>query len=142
MASFCSKVIRPNPLISIVSVFLFAMLLVFPGCGSHKNYETDPELTGYSESGKASYYSMKYQFRKTASGERFNNYAMTAAHKTLPFGTDVLVKNLDNDKKVTVTINDRGPFVEGRIIDLSRAAFAKIASIDQGVTEVKIKVVN
>ncbi|MFP3982174.1 MAG: septal ring lytic transglycosylase RlpA family protein [Desulfurivibrionaceae bacterium] len=142
MVSVCSKVIRPYSLISIVSVFLFAMLLVLSGCGSHKNYKPHPELTGYSESGKASYYSMKYQFRKTASGERFNNYAMTAAHETLPFGTDVLVTNLGNGKTATVTINDRGPFVEGRIIDLSRAAFSKIASIDQGVAEVEIKVVN
>ena len=85
---------------------------------------------------------MKYQFRKTASGERFNNYSMTAAHKTLPFGTWVIVINLNNDKTVKVRINDRGPFVKGRIIDLTRAAFAKIESIDKGITEVEIRVVN
>ena len=85
---------------------------------------------------------MKFQFRKTASGERFNNYSMTAAHKSLPFGTKVIVTNINNGKTVMVTINDRGPYVKGRIIDLTRAAFLKIESLDKGITEVKIKVVN
>ena len=69
----------------------------------------------------ASYYAKILHNRKTASGERFDNNAMTAAHKTLPFGTEVKVTNLNNGKSVTVRINDRGPFVKGRIIDLSRS---------------------
>jgi len=85
---------------------------------------------------------MKYQFKKTASGERFNNYAMTAAHKSLPFGTRVVVTNNNNGKTVVVTINDRGPFVKGRIIDLTRAAFSKIENLDKGIAEVNIRVVN
>ena len=85
---------------------------------------------------------MKFQFRKTASGERFNNYSMTAAHKSLPFGTKVTVTNINNGKMVKVRINDRGPFVKGRIIDLTRAAFSKIESLDKGLVEVKIRVVN
>jgi 3D (Asp-Asp-Asp) domain-containing protein len=68
--------------------------------------------------------------------------AMTAAHKTLPFGTEVLVKNLNNGKEVTVRINDRGPFVKGRIIDLTRAAFSQIANLKKGVAKVEIRAVN
>ena len=85
---------------------------------------------------------MKFQNRKTANGERFDNYLMTAAHKSLPFGTKVKVENLNNGKTVMVRINDRGPYVKGRIIDLSRAAFAKIEKIDKGITKVTIRVVN
>ena len=87
----------------------------------------------------ASYYARKFQSRKTASGERLDNNSMTAAHRSLPFGTEVLVKNLANGKSVRVRINDRGPFVRGRIIDLTRAAFSRIASIDKGVVEVEIR---
>jgi len=89
----------------------------------------------------ASYYARILNHRKTASGERFDNNAMTAAHKTLPFGTEVKVTNLNNGKSVTVIINDRGPFVKGRIIDLSRAAFSQIADHDKGVAKVEIRVV-
>jgi rare lipoprotein A len=117
--------------------------MLFLGCcASHSKYKPQSELVGYSESGEASYYSMKFQFRKTASGEKFNNYSMTAAHKTLPFGTKVIVTNINNGKTVTVKINDRGPFVKGRIIDLTRAAFSKIESVDKGVAKVRIKVMN
>ena len=66
---------------------------------------------------------------------------MTAAHKTLPFGTKVIVKNLHNGKTVAVRINDRGPFVKWRIIDLSKAAFSQIASLDDGLAKVEIQVV-
>jgi rare lipoprotein A len=118
------------------------MLLFLAGCSSHRNYTPQADLLDFSESGKASYYAMKFQFRKTASGERFNNYSMTAAHKSLPFGTRVTVTNINNGKVVKVTINDRGPFVKGRIIDLTRAAFSKIESLDKGLVEVKIRVVN
>ena len=75
-----------------------------------------------AEEGLASWYAGKFQGRKTASGEIFDTAKMTAAHKTLAFGTRVRVRNLANEKEVVVRINDRGPFVEGRIIDLSRAA--------------------
>ncbi len=103
--------------------------------------KTDPKLVGYEEFGKASYYAIKYQFRKTASGERFNQFALTAAHRKLPFGTKVLVTNVKNGKSVEVKINDRGPFVKGRIIDLTRSAFSKIGDLDSGVIEVKIKAI-
>ena len=127
---------------SFIPAASLTLLLFLVGCASHRNYSPQEDLASYSESGKASYYAMKFQSRKTASGEKFDNYAMTAAHKSLPFGTKVIVTNLKNGKTVTVRINDRGPFVKGRIIDLSRAAFAKIEDIDRGLAEVKIRVVN
>jgi len=84
---------------------------------------------------------MKYQFRQTASGDRFNQLAVTAAHKTLPFGTKVKVTNIKNKKSVIVKINDRGPFIKGRIIDLTRSAFDEIGNLDSGVISVTIEVV-
>jgi rare lipoprotein A len=104
-------------------------------------YRPDARWIGYAESGKASYYAMKFQFRRTASGERFNNLSLTGAHRTLPFGSRVLVTNLSNGRQVVVRINDRGPHVKGRIIDLTRAAFARIADVDKGVADVEIRVV-
>lgn len=92
-----------------------------------------------SETGKASFYHNKYRGRETANGEKFRQYKRTAAHKTLPFGTKVKVINLNNGKKVRVRINDRGPFVEGRNIDLSRRAARKIDMLDYGVVPVKLK---
>lgn len=92
-----------------------------------------------SQSGKASFYADKFQGRKTANGETFRQNRMTAAHKTLPFGTKVKVKNLDNGKTIKVRINDRGPFVAGRIIDLSKKAAKKLGIINAGVANVKIK---
>jgi rare lipoprotein A len=118
---------------------LFALLL--HGCASFTKHEPHPDLAGYKETGMASYYAKKLHHRKTASGERFDNYAMTAAHKTLPFGTEVKVTNSSNGRSVTVRINDRGPFVKGRIIDLSRAAFSQIADLHRGVVKVEIRVV-
>jgi rare lipoprotein A len=92
-----------------------------------------------TESGKASFYADKFQGRKTASGVPFSQYKMTAAHKTLPFGTKVKVVNLDNGRSVNVEINDRGPFVGGRIIDLSKKAANKIGMVGAGVANVKIR---
>jgi rare lipoprotein A len=76
----------------------------------------------------------------TANGENFNPDALTAAHKTLPFDTKVRVTNPANGKSVTVRINDRGPFIDGRCLDLSRAAFASIASLDVGAMTVRYEV--
>ncbi len=90
--------------------------------------------------GYASYYGPKFHGRRTASGEIFNMYAYTAAHRYLPFGTIVRVTNLENGKSVIVRINDRGPFKAGRIIDLSYAAAKKIGMIKKGVVKVKIEV--
>lgn len=92
-----------------------------------------------SQTGKASYYAKKFNGRRTASGEKFRSSKRTAAHRTLPFGTKVKVTNLKNGRSVKVKINDRGPFVAGRIIDLSRKAARKIGILDEGVGSVRIE---
>lgn len=96
---------------------------------------------GYSESGIASYYAQTLEGAKTASGELHSPTSLIAAHKELPFGTIVKVTNVDNDKWVKVRINDRGPYTEGRIIDLSYSAFESIASPSAGLANVIIEVV-
>ena len=92
------------------------------------------------QTGMASFYGGKWHGKKTANGEIFNQNSLTAAHRSLPFGTRVKVTNLDNGKSVVVRINNRGPYSNGRIIDLSKAAFAKIANTSKGVTKVKLEV--
>ncbi|TWI91715.1 septal ring lytic transglycosylase RlpA family protein [Chitinophaga japonensis] len=92
-----------------------------------------------TESGKASYYADKFEGRRTASGEKFHQRKLTAAHRTLPFGTKVKVINLANGRSVKVRINDRGPFVQGRIIDLSKKGARKLGIINTGVAPVEIK---
>ncbi|NIO16387.1 MAG: septal ring lytic transglycosylase RlpA family protein [Deltaproteobacteria bacterium] len=121
-------------------ILCISIALVLLGC-STVPLKKDPKWIGYTQSGKASYYASKFHNRKTASGERYNQFSNTAAHKKLPFGTKVKVTNVKNGKSVTVKINDRGPFVKGRIIDLSRSAFKSIAHLDSGVINVMIKVV-
>lgn len=91
------------------------------------------------ETGKASYYADKFEGRQTSNGETFKQRKKTAAHRTLPFGTKVTVKNLTNGKTVKVRINDRGPFVKGRMIDLSKKAAKKINMVNAGVANVEIK---
>ncbi|MCR2834510.1 septal ring lytic transglycosylase RlpA family protein [Parerythrobacter lacustris] len=93
--------------------------------------EPEPEAVSLG-SGVASYYANKFHGRRTASGERFDMHAMTAAHRTLPFGSKVRVTNPANGKVVVVRINDRGPFSHGRTIDLSRAAASEIGLIARG----------
>ena len=108
--------------------------------GSNLSKEVQEELAKYkgktnnhSLQGAASNYGGRLHGGPTASGERFNQYAMTAAHKTLPMGTRVRVTNLANEKSVEVKINDRGPYIKGRVIDLSRGAFQQIAPLKQGI---------
>lgn len=95
--------------------------------------------TYIKETGKASYYAGKFIGRKTANGETFRKRKLTAASKTLPFGTRVKVTNLSNGRSVKVRINDRGPFVKGRIIDLSWKAAKRIDMLDAGVIPVQLK---
>lgn len=91
--------------------------------------------------GVAAYYNSRLNGRKTASGQRFDNAALTAAHNTLPFGTRVKVTNTKNNRSVVVRINDRGPTTAGRIFDLSRAAAGRLGYVRSGLTEVKAEVV-
>ncbi|MGG2395869.1 septal ring lytic transglycosylase RlpA family protein [Pseudomonas sp. SH1-B] len=94
---------------------------------------------GSSETGKASYYAQAHHGKRTASGERFDQNALTAAHRTLPFGTRVRVTNLNNERSVVLRINDRGPFVRGRVIDVSRAAAERLDMLRAGVVPVRIE---
>ena len=94
--------------------------------------------TGFMQTGIASWYGRKFHGRKTANGETYDMHAMTAAHKTLPLGTWVNVHNLENNRKIVVRINDRGPFVRGRIIDLSRKGAKQIGMLGPGTVRVKV----
>jgi rare lipoprotein A len=93
------------------------------------------------ERGKATWYGGKFQGRKTASGERFDKRALTAAHRTLPFGSTVRVTNLANKRSVVVRVNDRGPYGKGRIIDVSEAAARKLKMIRAGVVPVTVEII-
>ncbi|MDH5394112.1 MAG: septal ring lytic transglycosylase RlpA family protein [Gammaproteobacteria bacterium] len=97
---------------------------------------------GYQQRGIASWYGTKFHGRRTSSGETYDMYKMTAAHKTLPIPCYVEVTNIDNNKKIIVKVNDRGPFHEGRIIDLSYAAAKKLGISATGTGNVEIKTVN
>jgi rare lipoprotein A len=94
------------------------------------------------QKGTASYYSMQFQGRKTSSGERFHNDSLTAAHKTLPFGTKVKITNLKNDSTVVVKINDRLSQKSSRIVDVTVAAAKKLNFIRDGITKVSLETIN
>lgn len=110
---------------------LFSLQLSFAGMSNNGNGDGEGDIV------KVSWYGGKFHGRKTASGQIYNMNALTAAHKTLPFGTKVRITNIKNNKSVVVVINDRGPYVGNRKFDLSRAAFKKIASHSAGVISVK-----
>ena len=117
----------------ILNKYLIISLLIAlstTACAKHNGIQT----------GKGSWYGKKFHGRKTASGEKYNMYALTAAHKTLPFNTMVEVTNLSNHRKVIVRINDRGPYAKGRIIDLSYLAAKKLGYANKGVAKLKVKV--
>jgi rare lipoprotein A len=99
-------------------------------------------LFGQVQTGKASYYADKFEGQPTASGEKYRHNKLTAAHKTLPFGTKIRVTNLSNNLSVDVVINDRGPYVDDRIIDLSKSAAEKLGFVMQGLAEVKLEVID
>ena len=134
---------------AVLSILLLAMLA---GCASITQSDSGVSAapTGVlasvfadpPEYGQASFYSAKYQGRITASGERFDQNAATASHRTLAFGRRVRVTNTDNGRAVVVTINDRGPFIKGRVIDLSRSAFAEIADPALGLVPVKVELLD
>lgn len=103
-----------------------------------KNYFPLPSSEGYEEECLASWYGPGFHGKEAASGEIYNMYEFTAAHKILPLGTYVLVKNLENNKEIVVRINDRGPFIEDRCIDLSYAAAKELGLYSRGLSRVKI----
>jgi rare lipoprotein A len=123
-------------LLRVVGLISLAALLM--SCSSKPPIVKEPV---YQAVGLASYYGRKFHGRRTASGERYDMHALTAAHPGLEFGSRVEVTNLKNGRKVQVRINDRGPFIKGRIIDLSYAAAKQIGMITQGVVKVSVKVI-
>ncbi|PIY07534.1 MAG: septal ring lytic transglycosylase RlpA family lipoprotein [Flexibacter sp. CG_4_10_14_3_um_filter_32_15] len=126
-------------------IFLFlSLILVTSSCtslfGNKQDTSNNSAKAGeHSETGIASYYGDKYEGRPTASGEKLKQKLLTAAHRTLPFGTRVTVTNLKNGKKIRVRINDRGPFKAGRIIDVTRKGAEMLDFVRDGLTEVKIE---
>jgi rare lipoprotein A len=140
---------RGNPF----RIFLFAFPLLLVACASTppetkkgdyytvagKRYYPISSSAGFAQRGLASWYGGKFHGRLTSNGERYNMYGRTAAHKTLPFNTYVRVTNLQNGRKTTVRINDRGPFVRGRIIDLTYTSAHELAMVEDGVVPVKIE---
>lgn len=118
-----------------------AVLLLVIACGKRIPGPTSASLTGSELQGLASYYAEPYEGRRTASGEVFSSYQeLTAAHRTLPFNTLVRVTNQSNGRDVNVRINDRGPFIKGRVIDLSYKAAKEIDLVRAGVAPVKLTV--
>lgn len=107
-----------------------------------RTYEVMKNPTGYRTRGLASWYGTKFHRRRTSSGEHYNMYALTAAHKTLPLPTYVRVKNLKNGRETIVKVNDRGPFHKGRVIDLSYAAAAKLGLVTAGTAPVEIEAIS
>ncbi len=118
------------------------MAMFAASCGKKSRVST-PRMprVGETQTGIASWYGVPYHGRRAANGEVFDMNKLTAAHRKYPFDTVVRVQNLGNRKEVDVRITDRGPFVRGRIIDLSRAAADRIDMLNLGVTKVKLKVV-
>ena len=114
---------------------LLALFSLLAGCASGGLVNPN----GYDETGTASYYGARHHGKKTASGEPFNQNALTAAHRQLPFGTQVKVTNLDNDRSVVVRINDRGPHTRGRLIDLSRKAAEQLGMLSSGTARVRVQ---
>lgn len=116
----------------IAGVVLSSLLMSTPTLanGEMLNIET--------QEGRASFYGDRFQGRTTASGEAFDQRALTAAHRSLPFGTKVLVTRQDTGESVEVEINDRGPFVKGRIIDLSKGAARELGMLNRGVAPVRL----
>ena len=124
---------------NIRHLFIFIVALIVSSCAlsAHR----PPYAAGYVERGIASWYGEDFHGRPTSSGEIYNMYDLTAAHKLMPLGTVAKITNLENDQSVVVKINDRGPFIEGRIIDLSYSAAREIGMAEKGLSRVEIKVI-
>ena len=126
---------QAKPLVTLVLLLSWIGLAILAGCASTAEPGSDSDD---AEVGIASYYADRFHGRRTASGEPYDRNAMTAAHRRLPFGTHVRVTNLANGQAVDVRINDRGPFVAGRVIDVSYAAARKLGMLKRGVVKVRL----
>lgn len=124
-----------------VGIPLALVVVLAAGCGGGPRPSTAPVSVGWSQEGVASWYGPGFHGRRTASGEVYDMDGMTAAHRTLPFGTWVRVVNRENGRAARVRITDRGPFREGRIIDLSRAGARELGMLGSGTARVRLEVV-
>ena len=124
------------------AIFTFCAALLLTGCSNVEKKQDEKNIQNVQQviTGKATWYGKKFHGKKTASGETYDMFKMTAAHKTLDFGTKLKVTNIKNGKSVEVYINDRGPFMENVIIDLSYSAFKEIETPEKGFADVKIEV--
>ena len=124
------------------TAILVLVTAIATGCaGSRVDLEPQTPKRG-RQSGEASWYGPKFHGRRTANGEVFDMYEISAAHRTLPFGTRVRVENLQNGRSLVVRINDRGPFIDGRILDLSYAAAQEIGMVEAGVVPVLLTILD
>jgi len=124
---------------AVRAAVVVATVIALAACPASQKHQPDNSHAGAVVRGNASWYG---EAQMTASGERFNKHALTAAHRTLPLGTRVRVTNTRNGRSVTVRINDRGPYGKGRIIDLSEAAAKQLDMIEAGVVPVTLEVVH
>ena len=131
--------VKMKHILQWLTIFLVSAAML--GCSSAPPKNSTDEWPGYTEKGQASFYADRHQNNKTACGERYNHDLNTAAHRTIPCGSKLKVINVDNGKTVIVVVNDRGPFVKGRIVDLSKSAFSSIANTSAGVITVQIAVI-
>ncbi len=115
------------------ALWLSSLLSLLSACGGSKS--------AFTQSGQGSYYADKFAGRATTSGAPYRPGRLTAAHNTLPFGTKIKVTNVRNGRSVKVVVNDRGPHVKGRIVDVSKRAARKLGLLDAGVVPVQLKVV-
>lgn len=126
---------------SLRGVLVLLLLALTVGCAGRDGRQVERASgpsSWHGEQGQASFYADRYHGRRTASGEVHVRNALTAAHRSLPFGTRVRVTRLDNGRETVVRINDRGPFVRDRVIDLSRRAAEELDMLGQGVAEVRL----
>jgi rare lipoprotein A len=130
----CASKVQKEPPHSVKHGVKYARPYVINGV----KYYPMKSVKEFQQKGIASWYGKKWHGRLTANGERYDMYAMTAAHKTLPLGSYVHVKNLDNGREAVVRINDRGPYVRGRIIDMSYSGAKKLGIVDVGTAHVKL----
>ncbi len=123
--------------LSVFKKYILLLLIFVISCGSRKS---SGGFSGY-KSTSVSYYADKFDGNKTASGETYRHHKMTGAHKSLSFGTRVEIVNVENDRAVIITVNDRGPIKPAREFDLSQGAFKKISNLRSGVVKVKYRIV-
>lgn len=133
--------VRETRTVAILTALAVLAALASAACAGGPRPETRPVSTGWSQEGTASWYGPGFHGKATASGETYDMDGMTAAHRSLPFGTWVKVVNRRNGRDTRVRITDRGPFVEGRILDLSRAAARDLGMIGDGTAPVRLEVV-